>query len=106
MLELSNKGKNERKAGKVYKEKCAGNVRTEKKMTHSVEFYGAMEKGDEKEQGDHWFILIWIMAQESNAIKWEWLLSRAVLRSLREPPIAKLDTVFVMWLGDKGTDIY
>lgn len=78
----------------------------QKKMTHSVEFYGAMEKGDEKEQGDHWFILIWIMAQESNAIKWEWLLSRAVLRSLREPPITKLDTVFVMWLGDKGTDIY
>lgn len=64
-----------------------------------------MENGDEKEQGDHQFISIWIMAQESNAIKWEWLFSRGVLRSLRELQIARLDTVFVMWLGDKGIDI-
>lgn len=35
LLELSNKGKNERKGGKVYKEKCAGNVRTEKNDTLS-----------------------------------------------------------------------
>lgn len=76
-----------------------------KKNTHTIAIYGAMEKGDEKEQGDHQFISIWIVAQESNAIKWEWLFSRGVLRSLREPQIARLDTVFVMWLGDKGIDI-
>lgn len=76
-----------------------------KKKTDPIAIYGAMEKGDEKEQRDHQFISIQIKAQESNAIKWEWLFSRGVLRSLREPQIARLDTVFVMWLGDKGTDI-
>lgn len=50
-------------------------------------------------------ILIRIMAQQSNVIKWEWLFSRGALRSLREPWVVRLDTVFVMWLGDKGTDI-
>ena len=81
--------------------------KTEKKRkkTEPVAIYGAMGKGDEKEQGDHQFISIWITAQKSNAIKWEWLFSRGVLRSLREPQIARLDTVFVMWLGDKGIDI-
>lgn len=77
--------------------------KTEK--TLPIAIYGAMEKGDEKEQGDHQFISIGIMAQESNAIKWEWWFSRGVLRSLRELQIARLDTVFVMWLGDKGIDI-
>lgn len=83
------------------------NVQNKKKRetTDPNAVYGAMEKGDEKEQGDHQFISIWITAQESNAIKWEWLFSRGVLRSLGEPQIARLDTVFVMWLGDKGIDI-
>lgn len=48
---------------------------------------------------------LWIMAQESNAINWEWLFSKGVLRSLRELQIARFDTVFVMWLGDKGIAI-
>lgn len=51
---------------------------------------------DEKELGDHRFILIWIVAQKSKAIKWEWLFSKGVLKSLGEPKIARLDTVFVM----------
>lgn len=58
-----------------------------------------------KELEDHQFISIWITAQESNAIKWEWLLSEGSLRSLGEPQIARLDTVFVMWPGDKGVDV-
>lgn len=76
-----------------------------KRKKHSIAIYRAMGKGDEKEQGNHWFISIWIMAQECNAIKWEWLFSRGVLRSLREPQIVRLDTVFVMWLGDRGIDV-
>lgn len=64
-----------------------------------------MENADEKELEDHQFISIWITAQESNAIKWEWLLSEGSLRSLGEPQIARLDTVFVMWPGDKGVDV-
>lgn len=63
-----------------------------------------MEEKKGKE-GDHQFISIWIMAQESNAIKWERLFSRGVLRSLRQPQISSLDTVFVTRPGDKGKDI-
>lgn len=64
-----------------------------------------MGRGDEEEHGAHQFISIWIMAQQCNAIKWEWLFSGGVRRSLREPQIVRLDTVFVMWLGDKGIDV-
>lgn len=63
-----------------------------------------MKKRDGKEQEDR-FILTWITEQPSNVIWREWLFGREVLRSLREPRVAKLDTVFVMWPGDKGTDI-
>lgn len=46
------------------------------------------------------------MGEGSNTIKWEWLFSKGVLRSLRESQIAKCDTVYVMqWGGDKGIDI-
>lgn len=63
-----------------------------------------VKKGDEKEQEDQ-FILTWITEQPSNVIWREWLFGRGVLRSLREPRVARLDTEFVMWPGDKGIDI-
>lgn len=76
------------------------------KKQNPIAIYGARGEGRwKKKQWDRQFISMWITAQESNAIKWEWLLSRGVLRSLREPQIARLDTVFVMWLGDKAIDI-
>lgn len=53
-------------------------------------------RGDEKRAADHHFILIWIMAQKVNAIKWEWLFGKGVPRSLGEFAIGRLDTVFVM----------
>lgn len=61
------------------------NKQKKPKKNHSTAIYGAMGEGDEDEQGAHQFILIWIMAQQCNAIKWEWLFSKGVLRSLQEP---------------------